>query len=1199
MVYSSQLKFCRFDTKNSTVLKYLFPIQNIFLLFLISCCNYCFGQLYYKGKNITTENGLSDNRVTCFFKDKTGYLWIGTKNGLNRYDGHTFKIFKPGKENSISNETINDIVGDINGNIWVATMAGLNCYNPQTNKWSVLLPALKKTNNGIPNLLVWDLWVDKNGLLWIASDVFEFCNYDVTHKKFTYYNWPQFVQNELVKTGKKGYYSIQRFTKKNEHEFWLGTSKGLVSLDINTHVFKFLGGGYSADVNDIKYDKSTKQVYLSVQGGLLFVYNEVSNLYSSIELKPEPYPSTKFTKEQNDDIWMAGEKGLIKINQVKNTAVVTESVPITGSLLPGGTTSVYIDNTGIRWIGTPNGISSIDYTNISSVFLPLIPASDKDGVNNITSVFYDSIDNKYFVCSNKPAAVFIIDINSGDISKIVKDKLGNPFTGCNTIYQDASKNIWLLTRNNVYQYVSTKNSFSRFTMPNNDSTVVFRDMVEDAEGNYWFASFHKGIYFYNTAKKEFTQLNDSLNKFLQSSVSSLYADNKHKEVWIGSFGFGLFNYNLVTKKHTWYAEVSENTSEYASLLLVDDICGDAKGNVWIATNTSGFMRYNRGQPYEKSFSHFDMRSGLVTNNIISSIANNDTLIWFLSGTGLHAINVNGQQIGNNNYNQLFKFSIYVNDFSIPHNIFFDQRRNEVLMGTGGGLLIYHPYNRKKIDDFPLVFTSMIIDSVTKNFATTDTYKNLILPYNTKSIIIKFAGLHYGMADDVSYEYKLNGYDDKWLEAGNSFEINYQNLSTGKYSFSIRAVGRNKEIITTLSGLTFTITPRFWQNWWFIAIIGVSIIGVLYWIIRTLLQKLKEESQLNAFATSLYGQTTTDDIFWDTANNCITLLGFIDCVIYEKDENRNVLIQKAAAGPKKPGEKRQIINHMEIPTDQGIVGYVCTTGKSQMIGDSSKDPRYIVDDEIRLSEISVPVFVEGKVFAVIDSEHPQKNFFTQRHLRLLKKIAAICSERITKYLSEERLRTKIARDLHDEMGSILTSINVLSKVAMQTGFVNDEVKNYLQKIKDNSANMMESMSDIVWAINPLNDSIEKILLHMKEFAAEMLEPARINYYFKEEGKLDKSLLNLEQRKDLYMIFKEAINNAVKYSNATEISISIIVDENIMQLQITDNGKGFDSTKINHGNGLNNMHSRAMTMNATLRIKSILNTGTTILLTKNIT
>ena len=1158
----------------------------------------CIAQLYYKGKNLTTEDGLSDNRVTCFYKDKTGFIWIGTKNGLNRYDGHSFKIFRPAKANSISNETINDIAGDNSGRIWVATNGGLNSYDPVSGQWEVLLPGAKKTSNDIPNIIIWKLWFDETGLLWIASDVFQFTSYDISKKKFTYYEWPQFARENLNTANKGNYNSIQRFTKKDATEFWLATTKGLVNLNIKTKHFTFIGGGFYGDINDIQYDSAAQKVYLSAQGGLLFCYDEKNKLYKQIKALPENYPSLEFIHEPANELWMASQNGLLKVNPKTDQASFSVNIPLAGSLLAGGATAVYTDNTGIRWIGTPNGISSMDYENLNAAFLPLVPGSDKDGLNEVTGVYFDSITNSYFVCFLNPAAVFIISKTTGKIDKITKDNAGNMFTGCNIVKEDASKNLWLLTRNNVYRYNRIKKSFFRFAMPNNDSIVVFRDMAEDAEGNFWFASFHKGIYYYISSTGEFRKLKDSIAHFLEYSVSSLYADNKHKDVWIGTFGTGLFKYNLTDKKIKSFFE-TENTKDYASLLLIDDICADANGTIWVATNSGGFMRYNHGQPYEKAFSKFDMKSGMATNSIISAAAGADSVIWFLGGSGILAVNTNGSPITNQQDSRLFKFSTYVNDFSIPHNIYYDGASQELLTGVGGGLLIYHPDKKQVLPQFPLIFTEINIDDKMILTVPGKKYEDLNFAYGTKSVTIKFAGLYFGASDELVYEYMLNGYDKQWQQAGKSYEVNYQNLPAGNYSFSVRAITKDDKVVTGLSGLSFNIPPYFWQTWWFVAVLFLFIIAIVYWIIHSLLQKLKEEEQLNAFATSLYGQSTIDDIFWDTAQNCIALLGFRDCVIYQKEEHRDVLTQRAAAGPKKPDDKRQIINPLEIPISKGVVGYVCRTGKPLIIADTSKDPRYLVDDERRLSEITVPVIIDGKVFAVIDSEHPQKKYFTKRHLRIVNKIAAICAERISKYLSEERLRTKIARDLHDEMGSTLTSINVLSKVAMQSGSLNKEVISYLQKIKDNSGIMMESMSDIVWAINPMNDSIEKVLLRMKEFTAEMLEPAKINYFFKVEGSLDKSLLNLEERKDLYMIYKEAVNNAVKYSGATEISIGLTANNNLLQLQITDNGKGFDSSSSFPGNGLKNMHSRTMAMHANLTIHSIEKTGTTILLQKSIT
>lgn len=163
----------------------------------------------------------------------------------------------------------------------------------------------------------------------------------------------------------------------------------------------------------------------------------------------------------------------------------------------------------------------------------------------------------------------------------------------------------------------------------------------------------------------------------------------------------------------------------------------------------------------------------------------------------------------------------------------------------------------------------------------------------------------------------------------------------------------------------------------------------------------------------------------------------------------------------------------------------------------------------------------------------------------------------------------------------------------------EVLEFLRKIKDHSGNMMESMSDIIWAINPANDSLEKVLIKMKEFAAEMLEPAGINYYFDTRDFAKQALLNLEERKDLYLVFKEAINNIVKYSQASEVTILLRFDKEALSLTIIDNGIGFDTTAPGTGNGISNMKSRATAIGAAFHIESIPGTGTSIFLKKTIT
>lgn len=198
---------------------------------------------------------------------------------------------------------------------------------------------------------------------------------------------------------------------------------------------------------------------------------------------------------------------------------------------------------------------------------------------------------------------------------------------------------------------------------------------------------------------------------------------------------------------------------------------------------------------------------------------------------------------------------------------------------------------------------------------------------------------------------------------------------------------------------------------------------------------------------------------------------------------------------------------------------------------------------------------------------------------------------------EAVRNDIARDLHDDIGSTLSTINIISKLAIHENPSGNNLQ--LSRIAEQSSKTMESMSDIVWSINPVNDTFAKVLVKMKVFAAEILEPLNMQYRFVDEGVDGRMILNAKQRKNLFLIFKEAVNNAAKYSGATELLITFSQHAKMLTMQITDNGVGFDSDKETAGNGLRNMNARANDLNAKFSLKSGSGSGTVIFLEMPIT
>ncbi|QEC42504.1 sensor histidine kinase [Pseudobacter ginsenosidimutans] len=206
-------------------------------------------------------------------------------------------------------------------------------------------------------------------------------------------------------------------------------------------------------------------------------------------------------------------------------------------------------------------------------------------------------------------------------------------------------------------------------------------------------------------------------------------------------------------------------------------------------------------------------------------------------------------------------------------------------------------------------------------------------------------------------------------------------------------------------------------------------------------------------------------------------------------------------------------------------------------------------------------------------------------------------RIRRLMQVEKIRTRLARDLHDDMGSTLSTINILSNMAVKKIESDQKAsQDYMGRISDSSSRIMEAMDDIVWSINPVNDSMRKILARMKEFAGNVLEASDIDYTFTVDETVKDMTFDMEWRREIFLVFKEAINNIVKYSKAAKVDITLRKQKNVLQMTINDDGVGFNTDNDHQGamrgNGLRNMRKRAEAMNGSLKIISAPESGTSV-------
>jgi len=363
-----------------------------------------------------------------------------------------------------------------------------------------------------------------------------------------------------------------------------------------------------------------------------------------------------------------------------------------------------------------------------------------------------------------------------------------------------------------------------------------------------------------------------------------------------------------------------------------------------------------------------------------------------------------------------------------------------------------------------------------------------------------------------------------------------------------------------------------------------------------LKRYKESHEhleiINNFSQSIFKQTSTEDVCWCIAKKAIAELGFEDCVVYLFDENEHYLIQVAAHGPKNPSEKK-IFNPINISIGVGIVGEVAKTGVPAIIPDTSIDARYIEDDRHRASEIAVPMIANNKIVGVIDSEHPQKNFYTEKHLKILTAIATISAIKIDEFQVRESLekykwsledkiseRTKeinlsmnklkrsnenlrqfgyfVSHDLREPLRNITTYLNLIKR------YLNDKENEDVDEMMGfalEGASRMDTLINNIQAFTMLGkDSVvlEKIILSelimgvKQNLSVLILEQnATVVYTGVEEVFSEKSLLAV--------VIQNLIQNAIKYKHPDRlpmIKVSSAIEDGVINFDISDNGIGID-------------------------------------------
>jgi len=802
---------------------------------------------------INSNNGLSQNSIQFILKDRYGFMWFGTQDGLNKYDGYKFTVYKNSKSDpsSIGANLVNSICEDADGNIWVGTrLGGVSRYDRSRDAFVNYKNDIHDPNS-LSNNNVQVVYSDKESNLWIGTeDGLNLLDHKSGKFKRFYKNAsaPESLSNS----------NITAILEDEGHHLWIGTGSGLNLLNPTTgKSTKFFDRkikvhGDNNFVNAIIEDDN-KNIWIGTGKGLnLISRNE--NTYSYYPIEPDKnlignINSIYCLAKTSDNKFWIGSNTTLQLFDADKKKLIPISEKTNGEdLMPNdGVSALLEDNAGILWIGTTSE-GLVKYDRNLSIF-PSYKASlnnNPSAANIIRGIAEDSKGNLYLGTDfgieyfNRAKGTY----TSYKHSLTNNNSLSNNYT-LTVLVSKKSGLVWIGTYSSGLDcYDPTTGNFTHFTSGPGVGQIQgggIYALLEDKKGNIWFSPADGGVYEYEPATKRFRHFmhNDKdANSVCDNTIQALYEDKKGN-IWMGGYSYGLSIFNPSTGV---FSQLNVKNSKLSSN-IVSAFYEDPSGNMWVGTMDGGLECY---QATTHRFVGFPENNGVVNNTINYIAGDAKGYIWISTIQGIAELDpVTGRFKNYGYHNGLRSLEFNFGTGAVLSD-------GEIAFGSINGFNIVDPrnlhYNHNKpavaITGFE-IFNRPIIPNTRKSplRQSIESTREIRLNHAQSVFSLDFAALDYTIPENNKYAYKLDGFDTEWRYAGTERKATYTNLDPREYTFRVKAANENGIWGDKETTIKIKIVPPYWMTWWFRALAFTLFAGIvysLYWYKSNTERKQKTE-----------------------------------------------------------------------------------------------------------------------------------------------------------------------------------------------------------------------------------------------------------------------------------------------------------------------------------------------------------------------
>ena len=986
----------------------------------------------YSFQNISHEEGLLHNNVIAVTQDAKGFIWVVTKNGLQRYDGARFLNFP----DMLSNPADARAVGvtayadNTNNCLWVLKIDKIEKFEPAANRFSLYDYHSLYNNPSFPH----EQYTDENNSPWLLGSNASY-SYDSSTQKYTLAQ-PDInplaanTSNFFVRDSAAGLTwmsggaaGLALFHKASKKIYTAAYNP------LHMPMLEAFGRALAAKAYPVRHlmKDSRGNYWLTLWTNVFFCYHPATGKMIRYAL-PDIIKKSKGINANNGEkiinslyednhgtIWLLTENaGLLRYNVAADTfePVVIDELNTAGTRYSYAVNCIFQDREENLWIGTDRGITifnpyrkfyrAIHHEENNAASLPksevtgFLQAASGDIVAGTWGGGITVYDSNW---QYKKNLVFKGPADYNLIWSFAQSDDGNIWTGCQHGY--------------IHQYNLSLNTAVSLHPPETEGATI-RCMAKDAAGNIWLGLHNGKIVKWDKRTNKFVAYRGATAEVRFAPVLYIYFDIKDN-CWVATeTGFKKFDTERMVYAQTWLPDTANPHAISGKTIGGIEQYNDSV--LLVGTVYGGLNFFNMKT---NVFSHLSTADGLPSNTICAIKKDTAGNVWFTTEYSLYKFRPPETKFT--------RFNTAVSDITSSFDALYFRQLNagRWMTATETELFCFTPGKpafpagnlaKVEIAGFRVFDTPLFIDSLLAK------QQPVQLNYRQNFITVEFALLHFSSIQQTKYYYRMSGVNSNWVNADTRQSASYTNLAPGTYTFSVKADDESN--LSPPASFVIIIAPPFWKTNWFLSLVAAAIICMLYGFVRWRIKSIRavEEEKLkvqqlnaeqyrnqleleqivNYFSTSLINKNSVDDALWDVARNLIGRLGFEDCMIYLWNADKTKMIQRAGYGPK--GSIEEIQKQVfDVAPGQGVVGHVMQTKEPLLIPDTSRDPRYRADEMVRLSEITVPVIYDNELVGIIDSEHHARNFFTQQHVQVLSTIATLVATKVNAIVSEHSLQ----------------------------------------------------------------------------------------------------------------------------------------------------------------------------------------------------